>query len=106
MQERLIRRWREVRAEDGAAAARRGSGGAASAHAARHVQGSHGPGGAGTGGDAESDFASAQQRELFNVLQSYKDVLFTCRPYPVRCIACSYLPILCSSLNKLRKWRC
>ena len=94
MQERLIRRWREVRAEDGAAAARRGSGGAASAHAARHVQGSDGPGGAGTGGDAGGDFASAQQRELFNMLQSYKDVLFTCRPYPVRCVACSYLPIL------------
>ena len=85
VQERLIRRWREVRAEDGAAAARRGSGGAASAHAARHVQGSDAPGGAGT---AKSDFASAQQCELFNVLQSYKDVLFTCRPYPVRCSAC------------------
>lgn len=88
MQERLIRRWHEVRAEDGAAAARRGSGGTARAHAAGHVQDPDGLGEAGSGGDAESDFVSAQQRELFNVLQSYKDVLFTCRPYPVRCAAC------------------
>ena len=53
-----------------------------------------GPAGQALAGTLEATLQSAQQRELFNVLQSYKDVLFTCRPYPVRCVACSYLPIL------------
>ncbi|KAK9820865.1 hypothetical protein WJX81_006561 [Elliptochloris bilobata] len=76
VQERLITRWREVQAEDAAAAAKLKRGTAAWDSSGGHA-------GADLGGGAGGDFVSAEQQELFNVCRSYKDLLFPCRPYPL-----------------------
>jgi hypothetical protein len=81
--ERLVRRWREVHAADGAAAAKAGR-----RRAAGRPGGGAAPGGgAQPGGGAAGAFDTPEQRALFGVLASYKDVLFPCRPYLTRCAA-------------------
>lgn len=88
MQERLIRRWREVHAEDAAAAAKPGRSSAARASGPSgkrfHVGATNAPA---LADDVGGVFVSAEQRELFNVCRSYKDVVFPCRPYPTRCFS-------------------
>jgi len=85
--ERLIRRWRDVHAADDAAAAK------ARKRAAGRPGGGVAPGGgAQPSGGATGAFDTPEQRELFGVLASYKDVLFPCRPYPTRCAAAGAAP--------------